>query len=117
MAQIRITDLTLRTIIGINDWERKKKQDIVINILIDFDATRAAVSDNISDTVNYKALKQNIIQLVEASNFFLLEKLTAEVLKLIMEDPQVEKATVRIDKPQALRFAKSVSMEMSATRD
>lgn len=116
MAKIRITDLSLRTIIGIFDWERKTKQDIVINIELDFDASRAAASDDVHDTVDYKAITKKVIDVVEGSSYYLLEKLTQRVLDLIMEDPRVLAAVVRIDKPQALRFARSVSVELSSKR-
>lgn len=116
MATIRITDLHLRAIIGANDWERTAKQDILINITMEFDAGKAAQSDDLRDTVDYKTLTKKIIGFVEGSKFFLLEKLTDQVLKLVMKDKRVLAATVRIDKPTALRFAKSVSVELSSKR-
>jgi D-erythro-7,8-dihydroneopterin triphosphate epimerase len=116
MAKIHITDLTLRTIVGTNDWERHKKQDVVINAVMEYDATPAAKSDRLEDTVDYKAMTKKIIDCVEGSRFYLLEKLTDQVLDIMMEDPHVRTATVRIDKPHALRFAKSVSVECSRTR-
>ena len=116
MDTIRITNLRLRTIIGTNDWERKTLQDILINITIEFDATKPARSDDIEDTVDYKKITKKIIKFVEASQFFLLEKLTAEVLNLVMENKKIVAATVRIDKPHALRFADSVSIEITHRR-
>ena len=113
MAIIRITGLRLRTIIGINDWERTTKQDVVINVTMEFDATRAAKSDDIKDTVDYKTITKKIIKLVEKSRFSLLEALTQAILAIALEDPKVARATVRVDKPQALRFADSVSIELS----
>lgn len=115
-ATIRITDLHLRTIIGIYDWERETLQDILINITLEFDAAKAIQTDNVKDTVDYKAITKKIIAFVEKSQSYLLEKLTEEVLKIVMKDTKVLTATVRIDKPQALRFAKSVSVERHATR-
>ena len=115
MSTIRITDLKLKAIIGINAWERTTKQVVIINLSLDFNSTKAAQSDNIKDTVDYNALKKAIIELVERSKFQLLEKLVENVLDLIMEDQKVLQATVRIDKPQALRFAKSVSLESTRT--
>lgn len=111
MATIRITDLKLKTIIGTNDWEREEKQEIIINISFDFDARRASRSDDIRDTVDYKALKKKIMVFVESSRDYLLEKLVEDVLDLVMADKKVRAAAVRIDKPNALRFAKSVSVE------
>lgn len=117
MATIRITDLLLRTIIGGNDWERNTKQDVLINIRLDFDAQKAIASDAMDDTVDYKNLKRRIIEEVEQSRFQLLEKLTSHVLTIVMEDNRVLGATVRVEKPSALRFAKTVSVEMSDRRE
>ena len=116
MATIHIRDLSLRTIIGIQDWEREKQQDIVINIALDYDAAKAAKSDDIADAVDYKALKKKIIHLTETTRFNLVEKMASEVLKIVMEDPRVTSASVTIDKPQALRFARSVAVTMTAKR-
>ncbi len=113
MATIKIKDLKLRTILGVEEWERKVKQDIIINIVIEFDASKAAESDDLNDTVDYKSMKQNIIKLVEDSQFFLVEKLAAEVIGICMSDQLVKKASVEIDKPHALRFANSVSVTLT----
>ena len=116
MATIRITDLRLRAIIGTNDWERDNLQDIVINIAIDYDAQKAARSDKLHDTVDYKTITKNIIKEVESSHFFLLETLCYKILQIVFENPKVKKAFVRVDKPLALRFADSVSVELSQSR-
>jgi D-erythro-7,8-dihydroneopterin triphosphate epimerase len=115
-AKLQITDLLLRTIIGDNQWERDVKQDVIINITLEFDPSRAIASDVLEDTVNYKCMKKKIISEVENSSYRLLEKLTSRVLAIVMEDGRVLGATVRVDKPQALRYAKSVSIEMSERR-
>jgi FolB domain-containing protein len=116
MATIRITNLRLKTIIGINDWERTTKQTVVINIALEFNASRPAKSDNIKDTIDYKTLTKKVIKAVEASRFNLLEALTATILDLALENPKVQAATVRVDKPKALRFADSVSVELGRKR-
>jgi D-erythro-7,8-dihydroneopterin triphosphate epimerase len=116
MAIIRITDLGLRTIIGLYDWERTTKQDVIINAEIYFDASKAVKSDKVDDTVDYKTINKKIIKHVEESQYFLIEKMAGEILKIIMEEPKVDAAKVRVDKPGALRFAKSVSIELEAKR-
>lgn len=113
---IRITDLTLKTIIGIFDWERTRKQKVVINVEIVFNAAKAAKSDNVKDTIDYKTITKKIIKHVEASKYFLIEKMADQVLKIVMEDAKAKAAKVRIDKPGALRFARSVSVELEAKR-
>lgn len=112
----RIKNLRLRTIIGIFDWERKTKQDVIFNIELEFDGRKAAESDNIEDTVDYKTLTKRIISEVEQSQFYLLEKLADHVLKIILENPNVQRAVVEVDKPHALRFADSVSIICTAEK-
>ena len=116
MATIHVRDLALRGIIGIQDWEREKQQDLIINITVDYDAAKAAETDDIAQAVDYKALKQKVIKLVETSRFNLVEKLANEILKIVLEDKKVTSASVTIDKPHALRFARSVAVTMSAHR-
>ena len=116
MAVIRVDNLRLRTILGINDEERVNKQDIIINYSMELDITEAANSDDVSNTVDYKSVTKRIIALVEASDYFLVETLVTRLLELIFEEPRVIRATVRVDKPSALRFADSVSVEESMTR-
>ena len=116
MATIRITNLKLRTIIGIHDWEREHRQDVIINIRIQYDPTKAFETDAIEDAVDYKIITKRIIKEVEASNFFLLENLAKLVLNIVMNTLKVEEARVRVDKPFALRFADSVSVELHEKR-
>ena len=116
MAKVDITDLKLRTIIGANDWERNVCQDVVINIVLCYDAGKACSSDELKDAVDYKAMTKKVIRLVERSKFFLLEKLAASVLDIIMAEKRVVEARVKIDKPFALRFASSVAVELTQKR-
>jgi D-erythro-7,8-dihydroneopterin triphosphate epimerase len=114
LTTIRITDLQLRTIIGANDWERDHKQDIVINVELAYDAADAIAADDLKNSVDYKIITKKIIKDVEASQFFLIEKLADMVLGIVMQDKRVKKSSVRIDKPFALRFARTVSVEVTA---
>ncbi|MDP4536394.1 dihydroneopterin triphosphate 2'-epimerase [Alkalimonas collagenimarina] len=115
-AIIRIKNLRLRTYIGINDDEIKNKQDVVINAKIQYLAHDAADSDDMSKALNYRTITKRIIPFVEDNRFYLLEKLTADVLAIAAEHPSVLYAEVEIDKPHALRFADSVSMELSVSK-
>lgn len=116
MATIRITNLKLRATIGTNDWERDIEQDVTINIALEYDAAKAMKSDNLKYALDYKKLTKKIINHVESSSYFLIEKLASAILEIILEIPNVQKATVRVDKPMALRFADSVSIEISGHR-
>jgi FolB domain-containing protein len=113
---IRIKNLRLRAIVGINPWEREQTQEVVLNVELEFDGAKAAASDRIEDTVDYKRLKRQIMQEVEASQYFLIEKLAARVLEIVRAESLVTRATVEIDKPSALRFADSVSVSCEFTR-
>lgn len=114
--QIQIKDLLLRTIVGVNDEERRNRQDVLINITLHADTRPAGRSDDIADAVNYRTLTKRIIALVENSQFYLVEKLAAEIAALCLDDPRVEQADVRVEKPGALRFARSVGVEIHRTR-
>lgn len=117
MAIIRIKNLLLRTYIGFNDEEINKLQDVVINMTIEVDLTSAIQHDAVNGSYNYKIITKNIIALVQEQKFMMLEKLTQSILDEIMKNKNVRSATVEVDKPHALRFAESVSVELSATRD
>lgn len=113
LVTITIKDLKLAVIIGTNAWERKQRQSILLNIWLSYNAQQAIRTDRLSQAIDYKTLKKQIIAFIKKSRYRLLERLTHEVLNLILQNPKVISATVRIDKPQALRFAKSVSVEIS----
>ena len=115
MAQIHIQGLRLRTIIGVFDWERTTPQDIVINITLDFDSTQAAKTDDIASTVDYKAITKKIILLANGSSFHLIETLAQRILELTLDSKQVIGSSVKIDKPGALRYAKSVAITVHGT--
>jgi 2-amino-4-hydroxy-6-hydroxymethyldihydropteridine diphosphokinase len=115
--QIQIKDLLLRAIIGINDEERCNRQDVLVNIILHADTRAAGASDDITAAVNYRTLTKRVIALVENSQFFLVERLAAEVSALCLDEPLVERAIVRVEKPGALRFAHSVGVEIERTRD
>lgn len=111
--RIHIRDLLLRAIIGINGDEREKRQDVLINITLEADLRRSGTSDRIGDSVDYKAIKLAVIDLVENSSFYLLEKMAEEIAGVCLADSRVERVTVIVDKPGALRFARSVAVEIT----
>lgn len=118
MDKIIIKDLLLRGIVGINPDERIKKQDILVNVIMYTDIRSAAISDKIEDAVNYKLVTKRIIQLVEVETAnFLVEKLVTDIARLILtENQQVVKVQVSVEKPTALRYARSVGIEIERTR-
>ena len=114
---IKIKNLRLRTFIGVYQWEQQHMQDLSVNVLMQFDGSKAAQSDDVNDTIDYKTIKQRIMEEVENSRFKLLEKLAAKILEIVLTDKRILFAQVEIDKPRALRFADSVSVTVSESRD
>lgn len=113
--RIIIKDLLVRGIIGINDWERNVRQDILINLDIYSDLKIAGISDAIEDTVNYKLITKSILKCVETTQRFTVEALAEDIAKIALEDPLVDRVVVRVEKPGALRFSKSVGVEIERT--
>lgn len=117
MAVIRVKDLLIRTYIGFNPEEMVNKQDVIINFEIETEIPHSAMEmDEPVDILDYKTITKKVITLVQDGRFKLLEVLTQKILDLIMEDEKVKRVRVEVDKPHALRFARSVSMEMEARR-
>ena len=114
--RIQIEDLVVRTIIGIYDRERNRCQDVVINITLWTDITAAARSDDIEQAVDYRSLTKNIIKHVEDSRCMLLERLVEEISELVLEDAAIVATSVKVEKPGALRFSRSVGIEIFRTR-
>jgi len=110
--KILIKDLLLRCIIGINESERREKQDVLINVDIWADLTQAAKTDDLSKTVDYKQITKDIVKLVEKSEFFLVETLAESVAKVCLQRERIEKVKVMVEKLGALRFARSVGVEI-----
>lgn len=117
LDRIYIRDLHLRCIIGIYEEERREKQDIVINVTLYADLREAGRSDRIEDTVDYKAIKKRLISMVEQSCCFLVEHLAQRIAAVCLDDARVQRVVVTVDKPGALRFARSVAVEITRDRD
>ncbi len=114
--RILINDLFLRTIIGVNDDERSNRQDVLINLMLDVDTRPAARTDNIDDAVNYRTIAKQVIDHVESSRYFLVERLAEEIARICLQDSRVSRVAVRVEKPAALRFAKSVGVSIERGR-
>jgi len=114
MQTLRIKNLKLRIIVGINPEERIHKQDVLINITADIDNSKAIQTEDINDTLNYRNLAKSVIEFVGKSEFYLLDTLVDKVLNLVMSDDLVIRATVEIDKTTVLRYCDSVSLSKSS---
>ncbi len=116
MDRIFIRDLALRCIIGIYPEERREKQDLVINVEMHADLRKAGITDDLADTVDYKAVKKAILRLVEGSRFQLIESLAERIAAIALEQEKVRQVVVTIDKPGALRFAKASAVEITRVK-
>ncbi|HUI46947.1 MAG TPA: dihydroneopterin aldolase [Nitrospirota bacterium] len=115
MDRILIGDLLVRCIIGVGEEERRERQDVVINLSLATDLSRAGRSDNFNDAVDYRDLKKQIVNMAEQSTYHLVEALAEAVADMCLVHPAISQVQVRVDKPGALRFARSVGVEI--TRD
>jgi len=107
---VYIRDLQVETIIGIFDWERKIKQTVSIDIEMATDIAKAAKSDHIDDALNYKAVGKRVIQLVEESEYQLIETMVETIAQIILKEFNVNWLRLRVSKPGALRGAKDVGI-------
>ena len=117
MDKVFIKDLQARGIIGVNDWERKKMQEILINVIVFTDTGQAAESDDIKDCVDYSALAKKMIAHAETVARLTVEALANDLAKICLQQKGVQKVIVRVEKPGAVRFAKSVGVEVERSRD
>jgi len=114
--KILIRDLLVRAIIGVNEDERHRPQDVLINVTLEVDVRRAGITDDLGDTADYAALAKRIVHLAESSAFYLVERLATEIARLALDDAHVEAVMVRVEKPRALRYGRSVGVEIHRRR-
>lgn len=107
---IYLTDLQVETVIGIYDWERRIRQTVSIDLEMAADIRRAAATDSIEETLNYKAVAKRIIAFVEGSEFQLVETLAERIAQIVLTEFQVPWVRLRLNKRGAVRFAKDVGV-------
>ncbi len=110
MDKIFIHALKTEAIVGIFDWERQVKQTVLIDIEFSADIRKAALSDSIGDTLNYKSVAKRVLTFVEASSFHLVEALAEHVAMLILEEYRVPWVRISLSKPGALRNSRDVGV-------
>jgi FolB domain-containing protein len=116
MDKIFIDRLHVRGIIGINEDERDKPQDIVISIGLFIDLKPAGKSDDITKSVNYRTIVKRVMAFAESAERFTVEALAEDIASLCLEYPDVTQVQVRIEKPAAARFAEAVGVEIYRQR-
>jgi 7,8-dihydroneopterin aldolase/epimerase/oxygenase len=117
MDKIFLRALKTEAIIGIFDWERQVKQTVIVDIEISADIRKAALSDSIHDTLNYKRVAKRVLAFVEESKFHLVETLAEHVAMLILEDFGVAQVAISLSKPGAIRSSRDVGVSLERNRD
>ena len=116
MDKIFIHALKTETIVGIFDWERQVKQTVVLDIEISADIRKAAITDSIDDTLNYKRVAKRVLAFIEGSSFHLVETLAEQVAMLILEEFAVSWVSIALSKPGAIRSSRDVGVTIERTR-
>lgn len=112
MDKIIIKDLSARGIIGVHSDERDQPQEIIVNIILFIDISKAGQSDDIEDTVSYSTIAKKVRTHAESAQRFTLEALAEDIAGLCLGEPKVIKVQVRVEKPRAIRFATSAGVEI-----
>lgn len=112
MDQIFIKDLLIRGIIGISDRERENPQDILVNLVIFTDIHKAGQTDNVDDSVNYRTVTKKVYAFVEQAARHTVEALATDIANICLGEPHVKGVRVRVEKPGAVRFSRSVGVEI-----
>ncbi len=117
MDKLLIRDLQARCVIGVTEEERREKQEVIVNITLLADLRAPAKSDRFEDTVDYRAIKKAVLATIEDSHYHLVEALAQEIADICLETPAVQSVQVTVEKPSALRFARSVSAQLTRRRE
>ena len=117
MDKVIIKNLLVRGIIGIRDWERKRAQDILINITLFTDTHRAAQTDSIDHCADYSTISKKVQAHAESVGRFTVEALANDLADICLQENNVIKVIVRVEKPGAVRFAESVGVEIERSNE
>jgi dihydroneopterin aldolase len=110
MDRVFIEDLNVQTVIGIYDWEREIKQVVSLDLEMEFDITRAAETDSIEDTLDYKAVSKRLIRFIEESEFQLVEALAERCAAIVLAEFPVKWLRLKLGKPGAVRGSSAVGV-------
>ncbi len=116
LDKIQIIDLVVPGIVGIEPGERVNNQDILVNATLWVDTRPAALSDDIADAVNYRTITKAIITHITEGDPMLVERLVSEIADICLSDARVERVKVTVEKPGALRYARSVGITVKRSR-
>jgi FolB domain-containing protein len=117
MDKIFVKDILARGIIGVHDWEREKPQDILINLELYYEKANQPAGNEIGEYIDYSIVSKNVIRHAETAHRFTVEALAEDIAQICLNDPRVLKTTVRVEKPGAVRFSKSVGVEIEREKN
>ena len=117
MDTIFLTDLRVDCVVGIWDWERKVRQTVSIDLEMGYDIRPAAASDDIGDTLNYKAVAKRVQQFVSDSSFQLVETMAERIAAIVLDEFDIGWIKVRVNKPGAIRGARDVGVLIRREKD
>ncbi len=115
--RIFIRDLAIRCIVGVDEYERREKQEVLAQITLYVDLRKAGRTDALADSVDYSALKKQILQAMEGTHFRLIEALAQRIADECLKEQRVQCVEVIVEKPGALRFARTVGVQIVRRRD
>ena len=110
MDRIFLSEMKIDTTVGIWEWEKRIKQQVIIDIEMSANIKKAAATDQIEDTLNYKAVAKSVRKLVEESSFQLVETMAEKISELVIGEHNVSWVKVRVNKPGAIRGSKGVGI-------
>ena len=114
--RIFLRGLTAECIIGFIDWERRVRQTVVIDLEVPVDCRRAAATDEVGETVDYKKVAKRVLAYIEASEFKLVETLAHRLALLLLEEFDMEWVRISLNKPGAIRNSRDVGVSLERTR-
>ena len=112
-ATLFIKNLTVKCIVGVNPYEREHKQEIRLQLVLWTDIAKASRSDNLEDALDYSALYKEVVQKVEHSQYYLIERLAYEVATICLRHPLTHRIKVVLEKIEALEKAESAGIELT----
>ncbi len=110
MDIIYLNDLCIDTVIGVYDWERRVKQRVIIDLEMATDIRKAAASDSLDDTLNYKAVAKRLIDFISQSEYQLVETLAERITEIVLNEFNVPWVKLRLNKQGAVRGARDVGI-------
>ncbi|WP_242108841.1 dihydroneopterin aldolase [Luteimonas aquatica] len=110
MDKVFIEGLEIEALIGIYDWERRIRQPLLFDLEMDFDNRKPAASDDIADTLDYKAVSKRLIEFVSQSDYGLVESLAERCAQIVLDEFGVARVRLKLSKPGAVRGARAVGV-------